>query len=617
MAAVPDGSPNFALGQDGWTDPEDLQPNQFSKGINVTTKGGVLGPRWAFVTREQIFTEPDPIQVDRGYTRTIEDIWKSGKFQAAVPVKWGRDFYFLTVINGFIYQTLIDPIIPDKFTTTLLSEEIQLNSSSMRINWSFADTSVVFFDFPAAPVVVQQNDIFRCTQVDKQIPVSTLGVYSQFQLLVADGGVSYAASDMVGNKATPDAPISFEGLLTPNTTFFDQWLSLPVTDADMPITAMGTIQQPDTNTGIGPTFIATGKKVYYIDNTIPQEQWGQPGFSRVLLDNAGIAGQRGFVNVNSDVHFITPEAQVYSFTTARDQSKKWGNVPISVEVQNFLLNNGEQLNSNSVLGFFGNKIFISANGFRKLALTNNREPIMDYAFAGFVVLELDTLSTFQTTGNPVWAGVWTGMSPMEIFTLGNRCFVISKDSGINQLYEIDPEGTVDMIRGNKRQIRSVVETREYNWQDPYAWKQTRSISVQLQDLFGKVDLNLEVKPSHAPNWLQFEHWEHNAPVSNGMREKKAGAYAPQQFRELTFGGVDDVNVCNPVTEDLYNTYTSIQVRLTITADTWRLKTVRVDANPVVHEMTQDSAVCSSKQAVLIPLDCNRDWFVPEDSACQS
>lgn len=605
---LPDGTFDFRLGQDSWTDPDRIQPNQYSRGINVTTRGGVLGPRYGLHSQTLTF-ENNHITTRYRYERTIKEIWASGKYQAAVAVMFGSDEYIITVIAGLVFQTHIESM-----RTILLSDTVRVNQYAARINWAYASGYVILFDFPAHPVIVDANSIQRADPEKNEIPISTLGTYSQYRLLIGDAGVQYVASDAVGNSATPFAPLTFNELLTPNATFFDQWFSLPVEDAQMPITAMGHIQQIDTSTGIGPTFLGTQKKVYSVRTDLPREQWGGQGFSSVLLDNAGICGQRGFTNVNSDVIFITPEAKIHAFTTARNESQRWGNVPMSVEVENFLKDNGPQLNSLMFAGYFANHIFVSANIFRTKALTVNSEPITDYAAGGFVVLELDSLSTFLNEGTPVWAGLWTGVRPMDIISADKRCFVISKDSGINQLYEMDKRSTVDRVRGNKRRVNSVVYTKEYTHENSYLLKKERSISMHLQHLRGKVEVAVEKKPSHATGFLPYGKWDYEAPTQ-AQGKKIAGAYAPHEFRELTFGGSDQENLCNPITKDSFNVYAGVQLRLTIKADSWKLKDIKLNADVVSREERQEAFMCEQKEKVLIPQQFDPDWVIEEDSIC--
>lgn len=621
-----DGTGDFALGQDSWHLPDRIQENQYAKGVNVTTKGGGLRPRPVYVRQDQVFDDQTIPQVNS--IRRSEEFWRGGKFQAAFPYVALPDRYIMSVVNGLIFQTNIET-----GRTALLSNELRLNPNASRINWSYAGKYLVFFNFPDYPLIYDGVTLFKANPnnmingaLQPQVPISNLGTFNQNRLFVANTGVEFTAGDPVGNLLTPEAPITFTEVFTPSSPFVNQVISLPVESTQYPITAMGFIQQLDSSTGIGPMFVATADKFYFFNTQQPRDQWTQGQFGGVLIANAGIPGARAVVNVNSDLLFMTPQGRIHALSTARNESRKWGNVPISREVDNWLKIRSPELAQFAVMGYFDNRIFCTANPYRTIATGFNREPIFDYTHGGLVVLEIENLASLVTAGTPSWAGLWTGINPMEFVCFGDRAFVISKDGdgafGENAIYEIAPDGAgIEDDAGRfKRPVRSVVETRAYDFKNPYLYKWEQTIAMHMTELAGDINLLVERRPRQSHEFLEYGKWAHTAPVEQcGMpTDAQLNGLSPHSFMQLTFG--DPVKKgCSPLNGDSYSIFQESQLRLTITGGRWLLEDLRMSSVIAPNVERQEQFMCNKLPKKRLPLQCDSalEWGIPEPSVCQT
>lgn len=613
MQYVDDGNSDFSLGMDGYTNPDRIQNNQFARGVNVSTRGGTLSPRPPYVHQQLVFEHQ---LIDTKYRqRTIADIWSSGKFQALIPLPQGPDNYLLTIISGLIFKTNVKTLV-----TQLLSEEFRVDQHAPRINWTFAGGKLVVFDYPDYPLIVDIFSVRRATIDD--VPISRLGVYNQNRLFVANAGVELTAGDPVGGLLASRAPLSFDEVFTPSSPFYQQIFSLPVEDAIYPITAMGFIQLLDSSTGIGPLFVATEKKVYSYAVQQPRAQWGQGAFGSVLLDNVGMAGARAFVNVNSDLVFLSSSGQIHALSSARDAAKKWGDVPISREVQPYLKYTAPELLNIAVLGYFDNRIFISANPYRVGASDRNGQPITDYAHGGFVVLELQAMATFLQQGTPVWSGLWTGVNPMEIAVIGDRCFIMSKDGeflGTNRLYELDRKSLVDTVENRERRVRSVVTTKRFDFEKPFEQKIEHTLTLHMNDLKGQVDLHIDRKPTHSPVWLHYRDWQHEAPVKTCDFPGDAfiNGFAAHQLKELMFGdGVEGGN--SELNGDDYTNFRGVQYRLQIEGEYWEIEHLKLRAALQERAEMDDTRLSEAQDTLTyIAEECEVDWLISIEDLCQS
>lgn len=628
MAYLSDGTGDWSLGQDAWKDPSLIQPNQYASGVNISTRGNLLGPRPPFRIFETAFDPKQTITTDYGYVRSVESVWASGKFQAMIPYKTSAGRFIITVISGLIFRTNID-----ERTTTLLSDKIFLNQYIPRINSAVALDTIVLFDFPSRPILINGNEVTVSSQTHlvngspaPQVPVSVLGAYNQNRLFIANAGVGFTAGDGVGNLATPEAPITFTELFTPSSPFFNQQFTLSTGNVLDAITAMGFIQQLDTSTGIGALFVATKHQVYSYQSQQPRDQWETQQFGGVFLANAGIAGPRAFINVNSDLIFLSGQGYIHAFSNARNDAKKWGNIPISREVNNYLVFNDPDLAQYAVLGYYNNRVFISANPYRVGALDRSQRPVSDYAHGGFVVLEIEALASLLSQGTPIWDGLWTGVNPMEIQTLDEMCFVMSKDgtseNGINALYVLGNDDDSDIVRGgHERDVRSIVYTKDFTYgqdlESNFTYKKENTFSIEPKDFVGQIKLKIERKPSQSNIWLLLTEWLHDAPGCTEQMPEDAilNGITPHQITPLVFGDGKESG-CNPVTGDSYEGFTSMQYRLTIAGKSWRIKTIKSKVELLEVDEKQNLDLCRDLPPVKEGVQCLPDWTIPETILCR-
>lgn len=627
MPFVSDGTTDWSLGQDSWLSPNQIRPNQYAAGVNLSTRGGVLGPRSPYHRFEMGFAATPQIETDYHYQRSLEAVWSSGKFQACIGYSYGSDDFLISVVCGLIFRTNIRTN-----KTILLSDKIRVNQYAPRINCEISGKSVVLHDYPDYPVLITGDTVARSDPehmvngfLEPQVPISVLGAANQNRLFIANASNEFTAGDPIGNKLTPEAPNTFTEVLVPSAPFFNQFFELSTGSPLHPISAMGFIQQLDTSTGVGPLFVSTQNQIYTYQSQLPRTSW-DANFGALYIATAGIAGPRGFINVNSDVIFLSGAYNVHAFSNARNDARTWGNVPISREVNNYLKSHDKDLNQFAVLGFFNNRIFISTNPYRVGALDRSQRPVTDYAHGGFVTLEIEALASFLSQGTPTWDGLWTGVNPMEIQTIAGRCFVVSKDgsgpNGVNVMYELsDKNFGSDILRnGTKRQVRSIIYTREYSFVDQsidsqFMEKKENVFSVQLQNVQGEFSLDIDRRPSHFNDFIPLGHWDHSAPsqLCDGVPDKLLNGIAPHQFKPIIFG--DGQTACEPITEELNTAFIGLQYRMIIEGENWNVQKVKSKAEVLKLQELNSDIICKELPDTRLPVQCSPDWIIPGAKLC--
>lgn len=610
---VLDGNVSFVGGQDASKIPDKVPENGYFSGVNVTTQQGDIGPRWGLRKLKLTF-QAGGVTLKTNHIKEFDNIFHSGKFQLIAPYSVGQEFYLIIVIAGviFLYNqgTNNVTIIPMK------EGEDGLNPLEPRLNWSPGGRFFVIFDFPAYPVIIENFEARRADPNKFEVPISTIGAYNQNRLFIGNAGNEFTAGDPAGNPLTPDAPITFEEVEAPSAPFLGQIFQLSTNYGNDPITAMAFLQLIDTSTGIGPFLVSTQNAIYSYNTQQPRTVWENGQFGSIFTFNNGIVGPRAFVNVNSDLFFLSNDGQVRSVSMSRDEQHKWSKVPLSKEVQNWLVYPDRDLVKFSTMAYFKNKIFVTAKPYRVEARNIDGSFAIDYVNGGFVVLELDNISTLGQDSTPAWAGVWTGVRPMDTAVNNNRFFVISKDEAFsNELYEFIPDSTVDEINDQERYIQSYLYTRQYVSQNSFQNKELHSVDLSIHNLEGDFELEIKYKPSHASRYLDWAKFSHKAPwrTCKVPTDSQLQGFASQQFKDLVFG-VPENQTCNPVTQEFYRFYRKVQLKLSLSGRNWALQELRLKS--IVMPQAELINVCGEYPIFEFFKECDTDWSIPEINLCQ-
>lgn len=610
---IADGNLDFSGGQDAAQIPERVAPNASYALINTTTKNGNLGPRSGYIHRS--VTYPDGgVKDSNGKLHTYKDIFESGRYQAAIPYTLGSEYYLIIVVSGVIFlvnqRLYVVSLIP-------ISDGSYLNERATRLNWEAAGRFIVIHDYPAYPVIIDSGVAHRADPAKYEVPISVLGAYNNNRLFIANAGNEFTAGDPAGNKLTPNAPVTFEEVFTPSSPYLGQVFQLPTLATDEVITAMAFLQATDSSTGIGSLLVGTHRAIYSYQTQNPRAQWDAGQFGSLFVFEAGIVGPRAFTNVNSDFFFMSSDGQIRTASMSREEQKRWARVPVSREVQNWLRTTDAQksLLPYSVMGYFDNKIFATANPYYVPCIGINYPVDLDITHGGLVVMELDNISTLGHDSPPVWGGLWTGIRPMDIVINNDRCFIIAKDASyINQIWEVEPEVTYDTSNGKVRYVRSVYYSKSYDFQDRFQNKQPHSIDIPINNVAGDLNLTVEYKPSHSPNFLPWKDFKHSAPYQEcSLPVTCVNGVAKQSFKELNFGFPENEE-CDPITGMFYRMFRKMQIKFTIKAKSWNIPEFKVRAVTLPQNINE--TVCGEYPTVTLCENCNTDWIEEDFESCQ-
>lgn len=603
-----DGTFDFSGGSNAAFDAGKIPENCFELGINISSRKAVISPRWGWEQLTLNFTVAGQYTRKNKSTISYQNLFKEGRFQALFPYSIGTNYYIGVVVSGLVY------LIEQKtLEVTVLNASDPLYIQHQRVNWSNAGKFFALFDFPNYPLILDGLSVRRANPGNSEIPVSELGAYNQNRLFISNAGIDFTAGDPTGSLSAPDAPITFKEIQQASSPFVGESYQLPTSNLSDRITAMGFLQVIDTSTGIGPLLVATDRSIYSFASQNPRANWLTSNFGTVVLANSGIAGQRAQVNVNSDLIFRSADAQIRALSMSRNESRRWSNAPISNEIETINIFRDKDLIKYGTLSYHKDKVFVAINPYRVKAKDLDGKDIVDIAHGGFAVLELSNSASLTAQANPTWAGLWTGVRPMDMIENNGEAFVISKDeAGINVLYKVRPDKTYDIRDGKQVNFRSRIYTREYDWKSVLVKKELVSLKLQLNDIEDSLKVSTYYRPGHGSRYAKWKDYEFEAPVRQCKPGLDARGFLPQSVRDVLLGSVDNDH-CEGTARELYNIVRSAQIRVDITGRNWKIKGIEVVAT---SHPDQDQLLVDCDKAVPVPVtaDCNDDWDIAIDKS---
>lgn len=626
-----DGNISFAGGQSGGILADRIGADQFAAGVNVTTQNGALSPRHRFV---QV-----PLQFR---TRAEHDkywsVFKRGKFQCACFYRSSSGAFHIVVVSGLIFA--VDPItgkiqnVPIQIPAGQDQSKVDtMHPRLRRINFATAGRFLVLFDWAQQrPVIMDglkarrasKQSVFRTTNnvttelIVPEIPPSRLGAFVQNRLFIGNEAHEFGAGDPVGGL-NADAPITFEESLAPSAQYNGQFFSLGATNVNNPITYMGYLQVADTSTGYGPLVVATDNSLYTFAANQPRANWEAGQFGSLSLYNAGIAGARAAVNVNSDLLFMSGDGNIRSLNMSRSDQAKWANAPISREVSNWIVAHDPSLLRYSVAASHGNKVFFTVNPFLAKAVLPNGVECYDVAFRGMVVLELDNISGMGQGGRPAWAGLWQGVCPMELCTGvydgDSLLHLWSKDAGyVNNLYLVTSESDYDIFEGVRKPVVSRFYSRLYDFNARFKNKRSAGADLSITSIEGSQRIDLQYRPATNGKFAKWREFVFGVKTNcEGRLSSEAPTnFAPGSIQELHFGSPEQ-SICDCITGSQGEFGRAVQLRLTVAGARWTIESLRLsveDADDTSGGRISDG-MCNAGEPVKLA-ECKPSCALPCD-----
>lgn len=267
------------------------------------------------------------------------------------------------------------------------------------------------------------------------------------------------------------------------------------------ITAMAFQQNVGSGTGHGPlvVFAEHGSSSFAVDlprvgATDDSPDWFNSQFGKVLFDSGGMVATNSVAHVNNDILYRSRDGirtLRYSANQAQAQGLGLSNDPISNEVDNLLESN------------------ISDQSFCSAAFAKNRYAVLankgteDWSWNGAVILDTSQISVLTTSSTPVYDGIWTGLDFFHVLSAKRNdkeslVFIGNDRNGDSGIYELN-DSVLD-----KRSLRQKcrVYTRYLHFNSTFFMKTLQHVNLWLDEIYGNFEISVYYRADGLSLWKE-------------------------------------------------------------------------------------------------------------------
>lgn len=406
----------------------------------------------------------------------------------------GKEYSVISMSGGILTARNIEDADGTVVASGATVEYLDPNSPNQPLAWFVqAEQYLIVQDDQSRPIIFDGASSRR-TANSGEIPTGSAMAYGRGRVWVAvNNGREFVAGDIAGG---PTGVLGFT-----ENTYLSGGGSFRIGANVGRIRAMSFVMNLDTSLGQGPLQVLADRAIYSVNAPTQRELWSviRDPIQTESLINFGATGQYSTVLVNGDL-FFRAEDGLRSFFISRRDFGTWGNTPISREMNRLLDADTPELLLHSGSVLWDNRLLFTTSPAPSDAGVYHR---------GLIALDFDLISTLKGKEPPAYDGLWTGMKITGLvagrFSGRNRCFAFAhSEDGRNELWEITRNGRFD---NDVNQIEGVLETRSMNFPmqgAPSGLKRLNGAEVNVADFARESFITLRYKSDQNPCW---QYWD--------------------------------------------------------------------------------------------------------------
>lgn len=513
-----DGFVSLLGGMHAGIEPEVLGETAYSRGVNVTSRGGLLRTRPGFTPDVQL---------------------PSGVFQGMAPWALHSGHKLVVVVRGGVSVYDVDT----GSLTTFTRFQTKLDQSA-RCYFCQAERFFIIQDGLNTPVVLEEVErdvegvsvkVIERRTTPHTIPVGTVMTFVHGRLHITpthipgtlENGRPYVLSGDVFQAQNPSACLEFT-----ETEYLNGGGAHGLPMEMGYVQAFAPLKNASTGTGYGGTVVFAERGVSAFDFSVPRDEWNSTALAQVLYFGPGTKSPWSVVPINGTLLYRAQDGLrilSYAVSAAQSTGDTLSMVPQSPEVSPFMTRDDREYLPYVSAAVSGNRAFVTVGG------TNARW------FKALVVLDAARISQMSSVASETaYDGIWQ----IEGRTIGGvaACTRDSEDAiyvfcDDNKLWRLDESATTD----NGAAIRSRLVTRALLMSSPDL-KKLSSIQFWLKNLAADTTVTAYYRPIGYPLWGSF-----------GSRTVRVGASSLAQHRRALTIGLDHASApCDPAgNESIY------------------------------------------------------------------
>ncbi len=432
--------------------------------------------------------------------------------------------------------------------------------------------------------------------VSTELPPGRMGIYVKGQnWITLNDGRQFTAGDQTGSSSGTLANNFRDAVLHQTQNLYLAGggnFAVPGTSGDIRCMSRGAIL--DASLGQGPLEVHTPNTIFSVNVPTDRLEW-QDLTNPILGESvigSGALGQWAASNANSDQIYRGTNG-MYSFAISRRDFDKWGNAPISREVDPILSKDPPSLLQ-----------FCSTIEFDNRELTTSDPAIGPNGiyWKQIVALNFDPISSLRGKAPSVYDGTWTGLNVFQLikgqFSGVERAFCLCYNAitGHNELYEILKQGQAYFDNDTIR-ITSVIQTavrlREVPGKSAFDLCRLLDGEVYLDGIRGQTDVQVWYRPDSYPCWVRWSKFSICNPMAQDDPRSKPG------YRTRIGLGQPSGDPCEPINGRPFRVGHWFQFRFVFTGP-FRSLGFRVKACTEPQSQYAKVAGCCENEQVLPP-----------------
>lgn len=444
-----------------------------------------------------------------------------------------------------------------------------LNPASRPHAWLWqSEKWMIINDGQSIPIFFDGATARRSRPLSGELTAGRMGVYWKGRnWWVNPDGLTFRAGDAVYSSSGTIGENKRDAVLkqTQNTFLTTGQFSVPTNAGE--ILAMRDVANLDVSLGQGPLQVLTATTIFNCDAPVDETQWQST--TNVLLSVSQVDGgglsQYSTVVANGDLFYRSFPGIQTLILGRRDFQQRWGNKPISREMNSILKTDNPALLDFSTALKFDNRLLMST-----------QPTISDRGVyhRGLISLDFDILSTLQGSTPPVYDGAWSGLQTLQMvkgtFGVVERAFSFSLNAGLIDLFEIMPweKEFEDTNDGQPYPVVWSFETGDlFNRPGPEGFELIRLMDgeIHVEDIRGRVDFRIFYYPDTHPCPIFWHGWSVCADQAECLPDPFTclTILNPQPQYRTRMGFGEPKNDCDPITNKLFRDFYTCRLRIVI------------------------------------------------------
>lgn len=527
MKELSDGNTTWVGGMDSSIQPDLVAEISYARAANVIVSDSLGGIRTRFGIHCQQLNFKSVL---------AKEIYQSGRVQAEGYFNTSNgQFVLVRVVKGYVLQFI--PVTDSSFDVYVLNENSR-NNESQRYCWvTTIPNGCIVNDGKHFPLIIGFKTCRRSDPNKGEIGIGRMGVYVQNRFFYVNGtGRIIEASDFLN-------PIKKQEYYDTGILGF-----VPAENTEE-IVAIGRQKVNINYVDGGALAFATRSNFYSVDVRADRITWATQGTSvgkvNQSIPGIGAASAYSFESFNSNLYFRNSELGIcdirqsqYQFTGMDDFGKQ------SAEASYWLNNDTKWMLDQCYTRSYNGRLFTTVSPER----TED-----GYVFwNGFLSMAPASEQTNIGSLPKRYESVFTGVRPWCLTSVRtndnlSKLYIDSYDSdGITRLYKIEDHSTFDKDEnGNMIEIEGWIETKAYNYKNPFKLKKTKFIFYKAVEMIRNVSLCFYARFDFTGEWVSYFRKEHKVKTVQIKNELFEPVNSKSQSRQHVMATTELKGECNP------------------------------------------------------------------------